>query len=151
MHICALSCYKIVHHGIWNWCIVGFVWQVYSNHKDKTILRLADYSTVRKHLYIELVTRPHSDPVYQQYALCLRERLRMQIMYGDGAVLTGWYIPTPSQNHLLTHLPLDNMDAISQTTFSNAFLWLKNVAFWFKFCWSLFLIVQLTISQHWIR
>ena len=41
----------------------------------------------------------------------------------------------------LTHLPLENMAAISQTTFSNAFSYMKNVLFWFEFHWSVFLRV----------
>ena len=40
------------------------------------------------------------------------------------------------------------MDAISQTTFSSAFSWMKMFEFPLKFHWSLFLMVQLT---HWGR
>ena len=40
------------------------------------------------------------------------------------------------------------MDVISQTTFSNAFSWMKIFVFRFKFHSNLFLRVQLTISQH---
>ena len=29
MHTCAYFCYKMVHCGIWDWCIVGFVQEVY--------------------------------------------------------------------------------------------------------------------------
>ena len=43
------------------------------------------------------------------------------------------------------------MDAISQTTFSNAFYWVKMYGFRLKFHWSLFLRVQLTIFQHWFQ
>ena len=43
------------------------------------------------------------------------------------------------------------MAAISQSIFSNAFSWMKSFVFWFNFHWSLFLRVQLTISQHWFR
>ena len=43
-----------------------------------------------------------------------------------------------------------DMDAIFQTTFSNAFSSMKNV-FLLKFHWSLFLVVQLTIFHHWFR
>ena len=50
-----------------------------------------------------------------------------------------------------THWGLDKMDAISQTTFSSAFSWMKIFWFWLKFHWSLFLRVQLTIFQHWFR
>ena len=43
------------------------------------------------------------------------------------------------------------MDAISQTTFSNAFSWMKMFEFRLKFHWSLFVRFQLTILQHWFR
>ena len=43
------------------------------------------------------------------------------------------------------------MDAISQTTFSNAFSWIKMFEFRLKFHWSLFPRVQLTIFQQWFR
>ena len=51
----------------------------------------------------------------------------------------------------LTHLSLDKMAAISQTIFWDAFSWMKNFVFLSKFHWSLFLGVQLTITQHWFR
>ena len=51
----------------------------------------------------------------------------------------------------LTHWGRDKMDAISQTTFSSAFSWMKIFEFWLKFHWSLFPRVQLTIFQHWFR
>ena len=54
-------------------------------------------------------------------------------------------------NHLslsLTLLPLDKIAAISQKTFSDAFSWMKSFVFWLIFHWSLFLSVQLTITQH---
>ena len=53
--------------------------------------------------------------------------------------------------HYLTHWGRDKMAAISQTTFSNAFSWMKMYEFRLKIHWSLFLKVQLTISQHWFR
>ena len=51
----------------------------------------------------------------------------------------------------LTHWGRDKMDTISQTTFSNAFSWMKMFEYWLKFHWNLFLMVQLTIFQHWFR
>ena len=51
----------------------------------------------------------------------------------------------------LTHWGRDKMAAISQTTFSNAFFWMKMYEFRLNCHWSLFLRVQLTISQHWFR
>ena len=41
----------------------------------------------------------------------------------------------------LTHLPLDKMATILQTTFSKAFCWMKMLEFWLKCHWSLFLRV----------
>ena len=55
-----------------------------------------------------------------------------------------WYVQ-------LTNLPLDKMAALSQTTFSNAFFWIKSFVFWLKFHWSLFLMIQLTITEYWLR
>ena len=52
---------------------------------------------------------------------------------------------------LLTHWGRDNMDAVSQTTLSNAFSWMKMLEFRLRFHWSLFLWVQLTKFQHWFR
>ena len=51
----------------------------------------------------------------------------------------------------LTHWGRDKIDAILQTTFSNAISWMKMFEFRLQFHWSLFLKVQLTIFQHWFR
>ena len=53
--------------------------------------------------------------------------------------------------NVLTHWGRDKMAAIFQTPFSDAFSWMKMNEFRLKFHWSLFLRVQLTISQHWFR
>ena len=55
------------------------------------------------------------------------------------------------RNTTLNTLRPRQMDAISQTTFSNAFSWMKMFEFRLKFHWSLFPGVQLTIFQHWFR
>ena len=49
---------------------------------------------------------------------------------------------------LLTYWGRDKMDAISQTTFSNAFSLMKMHEFRLRFHWSLFLKFELTIFQH---
>ena len=60
--------------------------------------------------------------------------------------------PSVSENGmLLTHWGRDKMAAISQTTLSNAFSWMKMLEFRLKFHWSLFLRVQLTTFQRWFR
>ena len=53
--------------------------------------------------------------------------------------------------YFLTHWDRDKMTAISQTILSNSFSWMKILEFRLKFHWSLFLKVQLTIFQHWLR
>ena len=52
---------------------------------------------------------------------------------------------------LLTHWGWDKRAAILQTTFSNAFSWMKMYEISSRFWWSLFLRVQLTIFQNWQR
>ena len=53
--------------------------------------------------------------------------------------------------HAWTHWGRDNRNAIWQTTFSDAFSWMKMFEYRLKFHWSLFLMVKLTIFQHWFR
>ena len=43
------------------------------------------------------------------------------------------------------------MAAILQTTFSNAFSWLKIAVFLFKCHWNLFPMIQLAVVPHWLR
>ena len=56
----------------------------------------------------------------------------------------------PGANEL-THWGRDEMNNISQTTFSNVFSTMKMFEFRLIFHWSLFPRVQLTIFQHWFR
>ena len=51
----------------------------------------------------------------------------------------------------LIHWGRDQIDTISQTTFSNAFSRMKMNEFRLGFHWSLFLRFELTIFQHWFR
>ena len=52
---------------------------------------------------------------------------------------------------LLTHWGRDKMAAVSQTTLSNAFSWMKMLEFRLGFHWSLFLRFEITIFHHWFR
>ena len=70
--------------------------------------------------------------------------------------VVGWLLLGLLSRHVevvikLTHWGRDKMAAVSQTTLSNAFSWIKILEFRLKFHWSLFLRVQLTIFQHWFR
>ena len=49
------------------------------------------------------------------------------------------------------HLPWTKWPTFLQTTFWNAFAWMKLKEFQLKFHWNLFPGVQLTISLHWLR
>ena len=56
-----------------------------------------------------------------------------------------------SMDYALTHWGRDKMATIFQTTFWNAFSWMKMFEYRLKFHWNLFLRVQLIIFQHWFR
>ena len=65
-----------------------------------------------------------------------------------------WHITTQhlhASRHASTHWGQNKMAAIFQTTFSNAFSWMKMYEFRLRFHWRLFLRVQLTIFLHWFR
>ena len=57
----------------------------------------------------------------------------------------------PVFNGGLTHWGRDKMSAISQTTLSNAFSWMKPYQFLLRFHWSFFPRVHWTIFQHCFR
>ena len=60
-------------------------------------------------------------------------------------------IPSNERTKVLTHWCRDNMAALSQMTFLNAFSWAQIYKFLLEFHRNVFLRVQLTIFQHWIR
>ena len=62
------------------------------------------------------------------------------------------YVPLITyMSRYLTHWDRDQIDAISQTTFSNAFSRMKMNEFRLGFHWSLFLVFKLTKLHHWFR
>ena len=63
----------------------------------------------------------------------------------DGVYNTGY----SSETHLDSSPPWTKRPPFWQTTFSNAFSWLKILEFRFKIHWNFFPGVQLTISHHW--
>ena len=81
--------------------------------------------------------------------LCVYQNIKDPIWSCVG-YCTLWF--TKEQKHAsLTHWGRYNVDTISQTTFSSAFSWKKMFEFILDFHWSLLLMVQLTIFQHWFR
>ena len=72
--------------------------------------------------------------------------------YVKGGFVSLWSVPHMSIELNTLKLRQDGRHLpFSQTTFSNAFSWMKIFEFRLKFHWSLFLMVQLTIFQHWFR
>ena len=65
----------------------------------------------------------------------------------DDCTSTNIFLP---RKHL-THWGRDEMAAVSKTTLSNAFSWMKMFKFRLRFHWSLYLRSQSTIIQHWFR
>ena len=70
---------------------------------------------------------------------------------GLNVLNTDRYLSRLRLKQCLSHWGWDKMDAISQTTFSSAFSWMRMYEFRLKFHWSLFLKVQLTVFKHWFR
>ena len=65
--------------------------------------------------------------------------------HGEGDKVQQTYSDT------LTHWGRDNVAAISWTTFSYEFSWMKMCEFGVRFHWDSFLRILLTIFQHWFR
>ena len=64
---------------------------------------------------------------------------------------TAWQPQGDTHRMTLTHPPWTKWPPFWQTTFWNAFSWMKSFVFLLKFHWILFLMVQLIITQHWFR
>ena len=81
-----------------------------------------------------------------------RNQIVMEGQTRKWAVRQGEFPAIPTSSLLRwTYWGRDKMAVISQATLSNAFSRMKMLEFRLKLHWSLFLRVQLTISQHWFR
>ena len=78
-------------------------------------------------------------------------KLASLAMYGLTNATWYWHDPLRQLQQSLPHWGRDNMAANFRRIFSDALSWMKSCVFWLKFHWSLFLMVQLTITQHWFR
>ena len=117
------------------------------------------------HIITVTSIKPRGVPMYQQFVSFFNSMLRLTTKETSRLWIIGPYagklpvtrgVPAPSPvNSLdkgpLTHWGRNKMDAISQTTFSSTFSWIKMLEFRLKFHWRLFLRVELTIFQHWFR
>ena len=100
-------------------------------------------------------TRWESFKFWGFVASYIRDFTIYSIKYGHGFVVLCFVVVMllciVGSYDSFTHLPLDKMDTILHTTFSNAFSWMKSIVFRFKFHWSLFQRAQLTMILHWFR
>ena len=85
------------------------------------------------------------------YSLFAKGCLGVLIQFNAAPSWGNGSIKTNTKYFHFTHWGRDEMNNISQTTFSNVFSSIKMFEFRWKFHWSLFPRVQLTIFQHWFR
>ena len=109
---------------------------------------------------IRLVRTQVWTPKWQYCAICCpfhREQdCRIACSSPESAIWWVWIrlsfsLISKESCHQLAHLSLEKMGAISQTIFSGAFSWVRDVVFSLKFHCCLFIRVQLTITQHLFR
>ena len=114
--------------------------------------RHTSFSTAAETLYVLIIRTLSSPWVMVHNVLFWWQINRMIPINQDSRAIFGKALNIcHSRQSTLIHLRLDKMAAISQTTVWNAFSWIKSVLLRFKFHWSLFPRVQLTIFQHWFR
>ena len=137
------------------WCggiihrVNDFFWvsSQYSAHDRASVLLCNHYYMINalslllcdnSHWYLTKFHKDKKFPIHSNYSVTYPQ---------CGTVM----LATRIHIRYLTHLPLHKMATISQMRFSDAFSWMKSCIFWLKFYWSLFLRVQLTITQHCFR
>ena len=89
------------------------------------------------------------------YPWCVAKGLSVDLIYTSSRWTWGRQLQRNAaylgEYWLITYLALSNMITIPQTIFLNRFSQIKSFVFRFKFHWSLFLGVQMTMTQHWFR
>ena len=105
--------------------------------------------SIQKSVSVHVMTRWHGDTSnntgFFRYQSVARSSQNGPVMHSIHVLLLS------VRQNWLTHWGRDKIDAISQTTFSNAFSWMKMHEFRLRFHWSLFLRFELTIFQYWFR
>ena len=108
------------------------------------------YSEFDVHVQDDSMTQPWQSTVCSYWSSC-----KHAVMCWNWAVMSAksdWIVARfLSSSGTVTHWSPDKIVPILQITFSYAFPWTRMLVFWFKIHLSLFLCVQLSISQHWFR
>ena len=87
----------------------------------------------------------------QSGALLYSQIIESNLMIGHPVPRPEYMTECQESSPIKTHRGRDKVAAISQTTLSIAFSWMKMLQFRLNFYWSLFLRVKLTMLQHWFR
>ena len=162
-------CYKMVHCWIWDRSIVGFMrlvyWRIIASCFDFITSNSSRLSSTRQHhgswstlvqarswccqaIIILKITATSSR---EQWVKINYKLFNYNLILCRAYQLRRWNTGPTWILKELTHWGRDKMAAISQTTFTNAFSWMKMYEFYLWFHWSLFLRFELTIFQHWLR
>ena len=97
--------------------------------------------------YIESRPKRHIQTHFLEWKyLCFDSRTTSQSLFLDFHF--PWVRIGSSNELAINSSPLTKWPPLSQTTFSNAFSWIKSFAFPFEFHWSFLLRVQLIVRQH---
>ena len=149
------------YRSFWNWFFYCILW-----FKAFTYL-LNCYLTNEGHID-DIIFGPHNDLVLIGHHLsginlCMRPangRRRYIVtssligwahMQNDPCLSNQWQSRSVTSYISKSISPLVKMAAVSQTIYLDAFSWMKSFVFWWKFHWSLFLRVQLTIHEQLLR
>ena len=100
----------------------------------------------KRRFSIASIITPHE--LYWSMLWCGSLVTKINVQQCCGVIDGSWYLNRCSRN---SSPPWIKWPPIWQTIFSDAFSWMKSFLFWLKFHWSLFVRIQLTISQYWFR
>ena len=136
---------------IYYWTTYGYVLKLQNWHQ---LIHLSTF----KHIMISGITNT-TQLLHSFIAICITHKeVQLQIrqeltkqLTADHEGVFDKYVFRQQHFNTLTHWGRDKMAAVSQTTLSNAFSWMKMLEFRLRFHWSLFLRIQLTIIHHWFR
>ena len=144
------SCTSARHAGSIDCLMTSLIHSDYNGQRQRAVLQCSQTNPQRNEKRIMYAIK--------QIKICAeywdklpRPRLDLSGTPGSWQTSLGLGSMSRFSAQILTHWGRDKIDAISQTTFSSAFSWMKMYAFWLKFHWSLFVRVPLTIFQHWFR
>ena len=139
----ALTCTQMGKSCTELWAMhCGFTWPVgISNVFQRPLTNICSYDCARRPIKSLCLLFIHNLPFGP---ICIKMNSYLWLINAEWSRLG---IPQrPSVNKLRS----TQMYAISQTTFSIAFAWMKMFEFRLKFHWSLSLRFQLTTFQHWL-